>query len=272
VTDRSAANKSAASASPGSALKRAIPLIVVLVVPLVAYAFGLQRYASLEALARHYDSLSEMISAHYALAVAAYIAIYTAAIALSLPLGLVLTLSGGLLLGWQVSAPATVVGATAGASILFLIARSSLGHSLAQQAGPWLDKLAEGFRQDAFSYLLFLRLVPAVPFVICNLVPAVLGVPFSTYVFATLLGIIPATFAYSFAGSGLGSVISAETASYKACLAAHPGDSDTQCHLSVDASSLFSPGLVYALLALAAVALLPVILKRIWDKKAPGAA
>ena len=90
---------------------------------------------------------------------------------------------------------------------MFLIARSALGEFLAARAGPWLSRFRQGFQDDAFSYLLFLRLVPIFPFWLVNLAPALLGVGFATYVATTFLGIIPGTFAYSLAGNGLDSVI-----------------------------------------------------------------
>ena len=88
----------------------------------------------------------------------------------------------------------------------------------------WPARLAEGFREDAFSYLLFLRLVPAFPFFLVNLVPALAGVGLAPFVAATALGIIPATFTFAFVGAGLDSVIAAQGAAYNACIAAgHAG-------------------------------------------------
>ena len=64
--------------------------------------------------------------------------------------------------------------------------------------------------------------MPAFPFFVVNLAPALLGVPLRTYVLATFLGIIPGTTAFSVAGAGLGSVVEAQNKSYKACAARHP--------------------------------------------------
>ncbi len=127
----------------------------------------------------------------------AFVALYAAVVALSLPGGAVLTMAGGFLFGWLLGGLASIVGATIGASIVFLIARSALGEFLAARAGPWLSRFRQGFQDDAFSYLLFLRLVPIFPFWLVNLAPALLGVGFVTYVATTFLGIIPGTFAYS---------------------------------------------------------------------------
>ena len=130
-----------------------------------------------------------------------------------------LTLAGGLLFGWLLGGIASMIGATLGAVIVFLIARSALSEVLAARAGPWLDRFREGFKQDAFNYLLFLQLVPIFPFWLVNLAPGLLGVSFATYLITTILGIIPGTFAYSLAGSGLDSIIAAQQSAHQSCLA-----------------------------------------------------
>ena len=89
----------------------------------------------------------------------------------------------------------------------------------AAKAGPWLARLSEGFKQDALSYMLFLRLVPAFPFFVVNLAPALLGVPFRSFLLGTLLGIIPGTFAFAYLGTGLDSIIEAQQKAYAACMA-----------------------------------------------------
>ena len=105
------------------------------------------------------------------LSLLAFVALYAAAVALSLPGGAVLTLAGGFLFGWLLGGVASILAATIGASVVFLIARSALGEFLAARAGPWLSRFRQGFQEDAFSYLLFLRLVPIFPFWLVNLAP-----------------------------------------------------------------------------------------------------
>ena len=120
-----------------------------------------------------------------------------AAVALSIPGAAILTITGGILFGWRVGGLAALLGATTGATIVFLIARGACGESILRRAGPLAGKLAQGFRAHAFNYLLFLRLVPVFPFWLVNLAPAVVGVRLATFVLATALGIIPATFAFA---------------------------------------------------------------------------
>ena len=200
-------------------LKRLWPLALLLASAAIVLAMGWQSYLSLEQLAENRDALRAFIDANMVLALLAFIAIYAATVSLSLPGGAVLTLAGGLLFGWLLGGIASVIGATLGAVVVFLIARSALSEVLAARAGPWLDRFREGFKQDAFNYLLFLRLVPIFPFWLVNLAPGLLGVSFATYLLTTILGIIPGTFAYSLAGNGLDSVIAAQQSAHQSCLA-----------------------------------------------------
>ena len=147
------------------------------------------------------------MTAHPLLATLAFVVVYAGATALSLPGALFLTMAGGFLFGTWLGGLLSVIGATSGAVVLFLIARSSLGAALRDRAGPWLMRLEAGFRRDAFSYLLVLRLVPLFPFWLVNLVPALLDVPLSTFALATFVGIIPGGLVYASVGSGLGAVL-----------------------------------------------------------------
>jgi uncharacterized membrane protein YdjX (TVP38/TMEM64 family) len=152
-----------------------------------------------------------------------------------------------------------VISGTIGATIIFLVARSACGESLIRRAGPLACKLAAGFRADAFSYLLFLRLVPAFPFFLVNLAPALVGVKLSTFVLATLIGVIPATFAFAFFGSGLDSVIAAQEKIFRACL----DSGRTDCHLQFDLGMIATPQLIAALATLGVIALIPIAVKRL---------
>jgi uncharacterized membrane protein YdjX (TVP38/TMEM64 family) len=169
------------------------------------------------------------------------------------------TATGGLLFGWLVGGIVSVIGATAGATVLFLIARSAVGGMLGERSAPWLTKLRQGFKEDALSYLLFLRLVPAFPFWFVNVAPAVLGVPLKTFVLGTFVGILPATFAFASAGAGLDSIIVAAKAEFAQCVAEKGVGA---CKLTVNASSLVTRELLLACLLLGVVALIPVALRR----------
>jgi uncharacterized membrane protein YdjX (TVP38/TMEM64 family) len=199
-----------------------------------------------------------------AVAIAVYVGVYVATVALSIPGAVVLTLAGGILFGGLVGGTAAIVGASAGATIIFLIARTAFGEHIARRAGALAARLAAEFRADAFNYLLFLRLVPVFPFFLVNLVAALVGVRAGTFVAATAIGIVPGGFAFAFIGAGLESVIRAQGAPYRACLAA--GGSD--CRLDFDMKAAVTPELIAGLVALGLIALLPVVVKRLRARRA----
>lgn len=251
----------------GSSIKRWLPVGVVISVALLIYLLGGADYLSIESLARNRDALGSIINENFFLSLGVYTLIYVVAVAVSIPGGVFLTLTGGFLFGWIAGGIATVVGASTGATIIFLVARSALGEALAAKAGPKLSALRDGFQEDALSYLFFLRLVPLFPFWLVNIAPALLGVKLSTFVFATFFGIIPGTFAFSFAGVGLDSVIDAQQKSYENCLNAQKAGGAEACEFTFDPNALVTKEIVFAIAALGIVALIPVLLKRVRSQK-----
>ncbi len=246
-------------AAPRFSVRRLLPLVAIVAALAMVIAMGWHRHLSFESLVRHHSVLQDFVAQNKVAALAAYVALYIAVVALSVPGAVYLTIAGGILFGVLLGGIAAAVGATIGAICIFLIAKSALGEQLARRAGPLADRLAEGFRADAFSYLLFLRLVPIFPFWLVNLVPALAGVRLATFAAATAIGILPGTFAFAFVGAGLTSVITVQEAAYRACLAA--GRSD--CRLDFDLKAAVTPELLMALAALGVVALIPVIVKRL---------
>jgi uncharacterized membrane protein YdjX (TVP38/TMEM64 family) len=170
-------------------------------------ATGLSDHLSLATLAAHRDALAGFVAANWVLAALAYVAVYVAAVAFSVPGAIFLTLSGGLLFGAAGGTALTVAGATIGATLVFLFARRLFGADALDRLGPKARALGEGIRRNAASYLLVLRLVPLFPFALVNLVPAFVGVRLPTYFVTTALGILPGTAVFSLAGAGLGDVL-----------------------------------------------------------------
>ncbi|MCE9650985.1 MAG: TVP38/TMEM64 family protein [Parvibaculum sp.] len=207
------------------------------------FALGLNRYATLDTLRDNREALSQWVAAHMALAILLYIVAYAVMVAFSLPGALAATLTGGFLFGTLVGGLATVVAATIGATILFIAAKTAFGDLLRAKAGPAIKRMEEGFRENAFSYLLVLRLVPLFPFFLVNLAPAFLGVTLPVFVAATFIGIIPGTFVFASLGNGLGAVFDAGR--------------------SPDLGLIKEPQVTLPLLALAVLALVPVLYRRL---------
>ncbi len=208
----------------------------------LALQSGQKEWLSLDALARHHGWLSRWVAAHFWLAGAAYVAAYAAVVAVSLPGGTVMTLAGGLLFGWLAGGAFAAIGATIGATLVFLLARGPLGAWLARRNSATLARMRAGFQRDAWNWMLMLRLVPLFPFVLVNLAPALFGVPLRIYVAATLIGILPATFVYALAGAGLGRVFAEGR--------------------EIGLAGLMPPELMIALAGLGLLALLPALWRR----------
>ena len=239
-------------------LRRYLPLIAVAGIAALVLAMGWHRELSLENLVRNRAALDAFVADHQVAAVALFVLAYVTVVALSVPGAVFMTLAGGVLFGALAGGGASVIGATLGAIAIFLIAKTAFGEHLARSAGSYAERLAAGFRRNAFSYLLFLRLVPLVPFFAVNLVAAMVGVRLGTFVAATVVGIIPATFAFALMGAGLDSALEAQQSLYRACVDAQR----TDCRLDFSVKAALTPELIGALLALSVVALVPVILKR----------
>ena len=170
------------------------------------FYFDVGRYVSLEALQANRDDLLAYTNANFTAAVFLYVAVYILQTAFSLPGGALMTLAGGFLFGSILGTIFVNVGATTGATLAFLAARYVLRDWVERTFGERIEPIQAGFAQNAFSYLLTLRLIPAFPFFLVNLVSGLTRIPLGTYVIGTSIGIIPGSFVYAFAGRQLGAI------------------------------------------------------------------
>lgn len=231
------------SARTAGHARRVLPLAVLVVTGLLILLFDLNRFISFEILQTHYRLLTDFVAERPAQSVLAFVLLYAAATALSLPGGTLLTVSGGFLFGAALGTVYSVAAATIGATVVFLVAKTALGDALRARAGPAFRSMAAGFTRNAFSYLLTLRLIPIFPFFVVNLVPAFFGVPLRTYVITTFVGIMPGAFVFASAGAGIGGILdSAGTFS--------PGN-------------VLTPDVLVALTGLGVLSLLPILYKRL---------
>jgi uncharacterized membrane protein YdjX (TVP38/TMEM64 family) len=187
--------------------RRVWPLVLLLAGLGLFFALGLDRYLSFRALSDHRDWLMAQVRDVPVLAALAYIGAYAAVAAFSIPGGAVLTILGGFLFGTWLGTSYAVAGATLGSVAVFLAARTALGDAMRARAGGAVQRMRQGFQENALSYLLFLRLIPVFPFWLVNLVPALVGVPLGTYVIGTFAGIIPGTLVYASVGNGLDALV-----------------------------------------------------------------
>ncbi len=226
---------------------RLLPIGVLVGGLALFFALGLHEQVNFELLRDNRQALVDWVAQSGWIAGFTFLVLYAIVVAFSLPAGGLMTIAGGFLFGTLAATSYVVVGATLGASLLFLAAKTALGDSLKKRLGPSFEKISNGFNEDAFSYMMFLRLVPAFPFFIVNLAPAFMGIRFRTYFITTLIGIIPGTFVFASIGNGLGAIFDA-------------GESP-------DLSIITDPAILIPLVGLGVLALVPVAVRRMRARK-----
>lgn len=228
---------------------RWLPLAVVLAVALVG-AFALRDYLNFETLRTHREALLAFRDANYLGTVAAFMALYVVIVAFSLPGATVASLTGGFLFAVFPGTLINLVAATVGATLIFLAARMGLGERLAARMGAGdgvVRRIKTGIDENQWSMLFLIRLLPAVPFFVANLIPALVGVPLSRFVITTFLGIIPGALVLTSVGAGLGEVFERGG--------------------TPDLGIFFEPRILLPVLGLCLLAILPIIIKAIRGKK-----
>ena len=230
--------------SPNSSTGKILTGIIFLIGIGAFFFFDLGQYLSLDSLKANRDLLLNYTESHYAIAVGTFILIYILQTTFSLPGGAILTLTGGFLFGSLMGTVFVNVGATLGATLAFLAARYLLRDWVERKFGDRLDTIQSGFAKNAFSYLMTLRLIPAFPFFLVNLVSGLTRVNLGTYILATSLGIIPGSFVFAFAGRQLGTINSL--------------------------SEIASPPVLLAFTFLGLLAIMPIVYRKLTGKSSPG--
>lgn len=257
MSDRGATPREAATTSHANGRRTALrylPLGFLFAGLVFGYAMGWHQYLTLDYLAESGGALQAYVAEHSGSSMAAFFALYAIAVAFSFPAASVLTVFGGFLFGCLAASLLVALAATLGATALFLAARTAFGDALHRKLGPRVAKLADGFEKNAFSYLLVLRLAPVLPFWLVNIAPALFDVPLRTYVAATFIGILPGVVAYAYLGQGVDGVLSAARAAGRTPML---GD-------------LVTVEITIAFLALALVAALPIVVRKVRKRAAAG--
>ena len=233
----------AASTRGKLSVSRLWPLAIIVAGACIFFSLGWDRYLTFDALRENRETLLHWTSDNRVLAITLFIMGYVVVVAFSLPGATWMTLGGGFLFGTALSIAVVVFAATLGAVAIFLIARYALADYFRAKMGSAGDRIEAGFRENALSYLLFLRLIPLFPFWLVNLVPAFVGVSLRTYAIGTFVGIIPGSAVLCSVGNGLGVVFDAGG--------------------TPDLGIIFQPKILGPILTLAIMSLLPVVYKRI---------
>ena len=227
----------------GFSVQKMLPLIGIAVVAVIGF-FTLKDYLSFESLRDNREALLAWRDANFIVASVGFVGVYIAIVAFSLPGAAIISLTGGFLFGLFPGALYNITGATIGAVLIFTAARMGLGDYLSRKmdsAGGVVGKIKAGLDENEVSFLLLMRLVPAFPFFVANLVPALVGTKLRTFAWTTFVGIIPGGLVYTWVGSGLGEVFAR-------------GETP-------DLSILWDPKILGPILALCALSALPILLK-----------
>lgn len=230
--------------SPSSRWTKRLPILVIVLAAILG-AFTLRDQLSFDALARHREALLAFRDANFLVASLAFVAAYVVIVAFSLPGATIATLTGGFLFGLFPGTVYNVLAATLGAVAVFLAARAGFGADIAariEEKGGAAARLQAALKENEWSALLIMRLVPAVPFFLANLLPAFVGTRLSSFAITTFVGIIPGGLVYTSVGAGLGEVFAR-------------GETP-------DLSIIFAPHVLGPLLGLAALSALPIFVKR----------
>ncbi len=228
-------------------LKKFIPIVIIVALMIIAYFSGVGKYLTYDNLKAHHSTIKDFVAAHPFLTPLIFIGAYIVMAALSLPGAAILSVFGGFLFPHPFSTIYVVIGATIGATLIFLAARTALGELLYKKAGKLLSKMEKGFKENAISYLFFLRFVPIFPFWIVNLAAAFFRVSLWPYLWTTFIGIAPGSFVFTQAGVGLSAIF------------------ETGAEFSL--ATVFNMNIRIALIALGIFALIPIIVKKLKNRK-----
>ena len=210
----------------------------------------LKEFFSFETLRDNRQSLIAFRDSNYIGTVIVFILAYILIVGFSLPGGTIATLTGGFLFATFPGALFNVIGASLGATMIFLAARWGFGEKLGAKlegSDGLVKKIKDGIDENQWSMLFLIRLVPVVPFFLANLTPSFLEVPLHRYFISTFFGMIPATVVFTSVGAGLGEVFAR-------------GEKP-------DLGIIFEPAILLPLLGLAALAALPIIINAMRGRK-----
>jgi len=185
---------------------RLIFLGVLISLVLVLYKMGIMNYTNLEYVEAHIGAAKAYVSAHYWYAIAIYIGVFSFGVACSLPLGVLVPILGGMLLGWIPGALCSVISATIGGTAAFLTSRYLLGDLVQARFGDRLAKFNAELDQYGYLYLLGLHFFPITPFFVLNIISGLTKIPLFTFFWTTVVGVFPAFTIYSYIGDHLSSL------------------------------------------------------------------
>ena len=191
-------------------LKRFLPLIVLAGVIALIFGMGWNRYLSLDTLREHGQTLRDFTAENYLLSLLILMVVFATLTASVVPGVFFLTITAGYLFGPWVGGASTSLAATAGALVIYGVARTALGKSLRERAernAGLMRKVCEAIDRDTFWYVLGSRLAVVVPFHMINVAAGLMAVKLRPYTLATVIGLLPAHTIYCWIGARLNTLL-----------------------------------------------------------------
>jgi uncharacterized membrane protein YdjX (TVP38/TMEM64 family) len=216
-------------------------LLFFIVAAVVAIYIGGRGFITLDGIKYHAHMLQQLVKEHYAVVVFAYISFYIVALALSMPVSAIMTITGGFLFGTFLGALYATIAATVGSILAFLLIRYFFGTWLQKKYANTLDDFNEHLKRYGYNYMLAVRLASIFPAFLINLFAGLTQVPLSAFAITTAIGLIPSEFVFAFAGQQLTELSSVH--------------------------DIFSFKILLAFALLALLALSPVIARKVLPKK-----
>lgn len=184
--------------------KGKLAVVAVVAVLVVAFLwFDLGRYLSLEFLKSRQSDIDAFYREHPVTVLAGYFAAYVAITGLSLPGAAIMTLAGGAVFGLLWGTVVVSFASTLGATVAFIVSRYILRDGIQRRYGDRLKTINAGVERDGGFYLFTLRLVPAFPFFVINLVMGLTPMRTLTFAIVSQVGMLPGTIVYVNAGTQL---------------------------------------------------------------------
>jgi len=189
---------------------RKLILLAVFAILIASYFFfDLAQYLSLEYIKNQQASFDALYQENPALILGGFFIMYVVVTALSLPGAAIMTLAAGALFGFWAALLLVSFASSMGATLAFLASRFLFHDTVQQRFGDRLKKLNDGVRKDGAFYLFTLRLVPAFPFFVINLVMGLTPIKVRTFYWVSQVGMLAGTAVYVLAGTQLGQIESA---------------------------------------------------------------
>ena len=224
-------------------LRKTVVILLLIISVIGLYFFS--EWISFTVLKENRSDILAFRDENFILSIILFWSFYFLLVVFSLPGAAVASVSGGFLFGLNLGLLINVTAASTGATVLFILVRYGLKSFKYSRSSDFDNnfavKIKNGLIQNQVSIMLILRLVPLVPFFLANILPALVSVRLFNFIWTTVIGIIPGGIVFTWIGVGVGEVF------------------DRNEYPNIEL--LFTPFILGPLLCLAALILIPMILR-----------